>query len=275
MNAGMQDKRQVVLECFNMDNQDRIPFFDFAFRLNHSRLVTSKTNWQIDWRSRLIQGIGRTRDSLSLTADRWVSGFLLGSSETAGSMLNIGEDIILVLDTAWSNFIDEIDKLQGDINVMKQNIIDGYYADAFFARIAVQIGGAIIQDIPFGSYAQSFVAFIEKTGDRILAPFTEENDSFSRWLKSLGPYFSSLSETITSWIGEQWNWPTEGSSKVLEEFGQAFRKIAEEYNHVRLLFYPFFDYQSYQINSFVHSSLSNSKKVSGNLCPMFGFHYEH
>lgn len=218
-----------------MDHQERNPFFDFSLQLNHSRLLTSKTRWEVDWRNHLMQALHRTRDSLSLTADQWVSAFLLSSfSETAGSVLIIGDDIALVLDTALSNFIDELDKLNGDVGLLKQNIIDGYYADAFFARLVVEIGGAIIQDIPFGSYAQTFVAFIEKTGNRLLAPFTEENDTFTRWIKNLGPYFNSLSETFNSWIGENWKWPSEGSSKFMTEVSAVFEKMVVEYNRVRL-----------------------------------------
>lgn len=233
MRAGMQDKRQAILELFSMDNQERIPFFDFAFRLNHSRLVTSKTQWQTDWKTRLAEGVAWTRNALALTADQWMSSFLLSSfSETAGSILIVADDIALVLDTALTNFLEEIEKLQADIDTIKQNVIDGYYADAFFARIAVDIGGAIISDIPFGSYAQSFVAFIEKTGDRLLAPFTGETDSFSSWLKRMGPYFTAMSDTVTGWMGEQWKWPTEGSSKIIAEINAIFRKIAEEYDRV-------------------------------------------
>jgi hypothetical protein len=86
--------------------------------------------------------------------------------------------------------------------------------------------------MPFGSYAQSFVTFIEKTGNRILKPFTNEDDSFSRWLAYVEQYFSALSETVTTWMGEQWKWPTAGSSKVLAEISTVFRKIAEEYDRV-------------------------------------------
>lgn len=233
MNAGMQNRRQVILELFNMDDQERSTFFDFAFRLNHSRLVTSKTQWPTDWKNRLAQVIGRTRDSLALTADQWVSAFLLSSfSETVGSILTIADDIELVLDTALLNFGKEITKLQEDVELMKQNIIEGYYADAFFAKLVVEMGGAIIQDIPFGSYAHSFVAFIEKTGNRILHPFTNEENSFTRWLAHLGQYFSDLSETLSSWLGDQWNWPTEGSSKFLAEMNEVLSKIAKEYNQV-------------------------------------------
>ncbi|XP_057368025.1 uncharacterized protein LOC130689027 [Daphnia carinata] len=232
MNAGMQDRRQVILELFNMDDQERIPCFDFAFRLNNSRLVTSKTQWPTDWKLRLAQVVDRTRDSLALTADQWVSAFLLSSfSETVGSILTLGDDIALVLDTALLNFGEEITKLQEDVERMKQNIIEGYYADAFFAKLIVEMGGAIIQDIPFGSYAHSFIAFIEKTGNRILHPFTNEENSFTRWLAHLGQYFGVLSETLSSWLGDQWNWPTEGSSKFLAEMNEVFSKIAEEYNH--------------------------------------------
>ncbi|EFX68502.1 hypothetical protein DAPPUDRAFT_330060 [Daphnia pulex] len=106
---------------------------------------------------------------------------------------------------------------------MKQNIIDGYNSNAFFA---------IFQDMLFGSYSQSFVTFIEKTGNRILKPFTNEDDSFSRWLAYVEQYFSALSETVTTWMGEQWKWPTAGSSKVLAEISTVFRKIAEEYDCV-------------------------------------------
>jgi hypothetical protein len=45
-------------------------------------------------------------------------------------------------------------------------------------------------------------------------------------------YFSALSETVTTWMGEQWKWPTAGSSKVLAEISTVFRKIAEEYDRV-------------------------------------------
>jgi hypothetical protein len=161
-------------------------------------------------------------------------------SETVGSILTIADDIAVVLDTALLNFSEEIGKFQEDAEQMKQNIIDGYYADAFFAKLIVEMGGAIIQDIPFGSYAQSFVTFIEKTGNRILKPFTNEDNSFSRWLAHMEQYFSALSEAVTAWMGEQWKWPTEGSSKTLTEISEIFRKIAEEYNRVIFMFFKLF-----------------------------------
>jgi hypothetical protein len=33
-------------------------------------------------------------------------------------------------------------------------------------------------------------------------------------------------------MGEQWKWPTAGSSKFLAEISTVFRKIAEEYDRV-------------------------------------------
>ena len=245
--AGMEDKRKVILELFNLDKEERASFFDFALQLNHSRLVTSRTRWQTDWKTRLAQGIDWTRDALSLTADQWVSAFASSYfSETLGSVLIIADDIALVLDTALSNFIEEIEKLSIDVETIKQNVIDGYNSNAFFAKLVVDIGGAIIQDTPFGSYAQSLGEFIEKTGDRLLAPFTGQNDSFTSWLKKMTPYFNMISDTITSWMGEQWKWPTEGSSKILAEIREIFRKIAEEFDRVinfvyKLLFnFPIF-----------------------------------
>jgi hypothetical protein len=271
MKAGMQDRRQVTLELFNTEEQERISLFDFAFRLNHSRLVTSRTQWPTDWKNRVHQGVDRIRGYLTSTADQWVTAFVLryvnkscyrystshdktlytfinifwlfttssSFSETVGSILTIADDIGVVLETALLNFSEEIGKFQDDAEQMKQNIIDGYYDGAFFAKLIVEMGGAIVQDIPFGSYAQSFVTFFEKTGNRILKPFTNEENSFSRWLAHMEQHFGAFSETVTTWLGEQWKWPTEGSSKALAEISAVFRKIAEEYDRVIFLFLKF------------------------------------
>jgi hypothetical protein len=77
MKAGMQDRRQVTLELFNTEEQERISLFDFAFRLNHSRLVTSRTQWPTDWKNRVHQGVDRIRGYLTSTADQWVTAFVL------------------------------------------------------------------------------------------------------------------------------------------------------------------------------------------------------
>ena len=77
MKAGMQDRRQVTLELFNTEEQERISLFDFAFRLNHSRLVTSRTQWPTDWKNVVRQGVDRIRGYLTSTADQWVTAFVL------------------------------------------------------------------------------------------------------------------------------------------------------------------------------------------------------
>lgn len=230
----------MILELFKLDKEERIPVFDFVLRLNHSHLLTSKTRWPADWRDRFTDITEQSKSSASLTADRWWAAFITNTiSESAGSVLYIANDIYEVLNTALDNFIDETTKLEADYDKMKQNMIDGYNSNAFYAKIAVELGGAVIRDIPFEAYANDFVASLEKAGNKIFEPFTNQTNSFTLWKQRFGEQVSELQNTISSWLGEQWNWPSSESSRFLEQLSSILHNMAEEYDRVCRLFYFF------------------------------------
>lgn len=224
----------MIFEVFKQAKDERLPVFDFVFRLNHSRLVTSRTRWPADWQTRFTDIAAKTKNTLSLIADQWVAAFVTNTvSEAAGSMLYIVNDIYEVLNIATDNFIAETEKLYVDYKKLEQNVIDGYNSNAFYAKLAVDMGSAIIKDIPFGAFAKDFVEFFEKTGNRLFEPFTGEQDGFTQWRTRVAQRYAVVKSMIASWLGDQWaDWPTAKSSKFLEELGLIFRNIAEEYDQV-------------------------------------------
>ena len=127
-------------------------------------------------------------------------------SETSGSVLYIVNDIYEVLNTALDNFIYETDQLATDYRIMEQNVIDGYNTNAFYAKVAIEMIGAITKDIPFGSYAENFLFFLEKTANRLIEPFTNESDSFTKWWKNISHTTRVMKDTILNWMGDNWEW---------------------------------------------------------------------
>ena len=234
LRAGIPDKRQMILELFKQEKSDRLPVFDFALRLNHSTLLTSKTRWPANWRTRFADIAAKSRSTLSLTADQWLAAFVTNSfSESTGSMLLIADDIYGVLQIAMDNFFAESEQLYADYQKMEQNVVDGYNGNAFYVKIAIELGSAVIKDIPFGAFARDFVEFLEKTGNRFFEVFTGESDGFTRWKTSAAENFAKVKEIISIWLGEQWaDWPTAKSSKILEELASIFRQMAQEYDQV-------------------------------------------
>lgn len=229
----MLDKRQAIVELVSMTDKDFEPLFDFAFRLNHSHLITSHARWPLDYRSRVLAGARRVRESIRQTGAQWNEAFATQPfNELSESSRIIAEEVLQVLDIAWLNFVGEVDKLKADVGTMRQNVIDGYNANAFYAKLAVDIGGAIVRDIPFDSYAQNFVSFVERTGNRILDPLTGEENSFSEWLRSVSQSLSTIAESVGAWLGKQWDWPSDNTSKALSQLADIFRQMAREYDRV-------------------------------------------
>ena len=222
-----------MMQVYDQNDLDRFTFFDFVFRLNHSRLITSKTQWPKDLSVRLYDRYERSRDSVFLTADQWAGAFPLhGFSESAGSILIIADDIMDILERTLSNFLEEIDKLNQDGERMKQNIIEGYYGNAFFAKTAVNLFSMVFKDFSFESYTSEFVASFKQTWDRLLEPLTKENDSFTRWLNYVNDKLIVVSETISGWLGDQWKWPANRSSQFVEQITSIFKQMAAEYDRV-------------------------------------------
>ncbi len=233
MRAGIPDRRQMILELFRLDRDERIPIFDFVLRLNHSQLLTSKTRWPTDWRKKLFEISGKVLNTISISGDQWWAAFVTQTiSETSGSVLYIVNDIYEVLNTALDNFIYETDQLATDYRIMEQNVIDGYNTNAFYAKVAIEMIGAITKDIPFGSYAENFLVFLEKTANRLIEPFSNESDSFTKWWKNISHTIRVMKETILNWMGDNWEWPSSNKSwkLFLEYFGSIFRSIAQEYD---------------------------------------------
>ena len=226
------------MEVYDQTENDRFKFFDFAFRLNHSRLITSKTQWPKDWYARLNDRYNSARNSVYLTAQLWQDAFPRhGFSESTGSIMIIADDVMNVLHLTLDNFMDEIEKLKQDGERMKQNIIDGYNSNAFFAKVAVNLLSVVFKDFSFESYTTEFVASFKTTWDRLLEPLTKENNSFTLWLDRMNGHLNRFSEMISSWLGDQWKWPSNRSSQFLEQIKSVFRQMAAEYDRVIIIFH--------------------------------------
>ena len=150
MRAGIPDKRQAILEWYRMDNDQRIRYFDFFFRLNHSRLITTETHWNTNLRRELIQRVAAARSAARSKLQRWVVSFAQPALEQAKvSMRAISQDIARVLKGALLNFDEEMQLLKIDYGRMERYVEDGYDANAFFIKVIRDLGGKIIKGIPF------------------------------------------------------------------------------------------------------------------------------
>ena len=231
--AGIPDQRHAVLEVSDTNNGHHSPLFEFVFRLNHSQFITSKTQWRTDLRAELGERWQEMRNSAAVTANQMANAYLVEAfGRTGESFRKIFADIRTVLRIQMENFEKESRMLMGDVLRLRQNIVDGYNSNAFFAKTIYELSGALIRQIPFGSYAKDMVESIESTGDRLLKPITGEADSFSKALESFRKYLKLASEQITQWFGQNWKWPTEHSFRMAAELRSVFIKLCEEFDRV-------------------------------------------
>ena len=135
---------------YRLDNEQRIRYFDFFFRLDHSRLVTSQMHWNTELGSELKQRAALLRYAARSKLQRWVTSFAQPALKQAkASVKVIGQDIDRVLQAALVNFNKEFTLLRLDYGRMEQKVADGYEANAFFVKVIKDLGGKIINGIPF------------------------------------------------------------------------------------------------------------------------------
>lgn len=233
------------MELFTLDKDDRSPYFEFFVRLNHSHLITSRSEWHPNVLNEFEQMADKTAEDLSSEFYQWINSFLLTSiSEAGGSYLTIWDDMYTVLETAIVNFDAEIQLLLVDVDLMKKHVIEGYHANAFLIKPIVEIGGSVARDL-FKSYGKDFAVKLEKALDRFFMQFNGQPDSFSKTMAKLRDKYAWLSQLISQWFGSlsqgsRFTWPSARISRIWDDLIDIFNQVAREYDKVVLFFYSFF-----------------------------------
>merc|ERR1740128_141867 len=119
-----------------------------------------------------------------------------------------------------------------DYGRLKQNVADGYQANAFFVKVIKELGGKILAGIPFDKYGGEALDYVEQSGNRLLAAVTQERDSFSRFLRAVQQQWDKASRSLALWLENRWESSSSRPGRLTEKLKDMFKDIAQEYDNI-------------------------------------------